>query len=228
MEIAATQGAGQSGAKNVQGQAQAGNAGATTLNSDFETFLKMLTAQMQNQDPLNPVDSADFATQLAAFSSVEQQVRTNDLLSSLGGQLGALGIGQLLGWVGMSARAQMPVAFDGTPVSLTLKTEAGTDLARLVVRDARGGIVQELNVPAEGGSFSWTGKAETGTPLPDGLYDIEVHSFRGEAMIGSNVAESQARIVEARNATNGTVLVMESGAEIDASQVIGLRSADAG
>ena len=47
---------------------------AAVLSSDFETFLKMLTTQMQNQDPLNPVDSTDYATQLATFSSVEQQV----------------------------------------------------------------------------------------------------------------------------------------------------------
>ena len=50
----------------------------SALSSDFETFLKMLTVQMENQDPLNPVDSADFAVQLATFSSVEQQVLTND------------------------------------------------------------------------------------------------------------------------------------------------------
>ncbi|MEY5038566.1 MAG: flagellar basal body rod modification protein, partial [Pseudomonadota bacterium] len=46
------------------------------ISSDFDTFLKMLTAQMQNQDPLNPMDSTDYATQLATFSGVEQQART--------------------------------------------------------------------------------------------------------------------------------------------------------
>ena len=50
------------------------------ISSDFETFLRMLTVQMQNQDPLNPIQSSDFAVQLATFSGVEQQVRTNDLL----------------------------------------------------------------------------------------------------------------------------------------------------
>ncbi|MFV2001871.1 MAG: flagellar hook capping FlgD N-terminal domain-containing protein, partial [Paracoccaceae bacterium] len=54
------------------------------VNSDFETFLKLLTTQLKNQDPLKPVDSSDFAVQLATFSSVEQQVKTNDLLTSLG------------------------------------------------------------------------------------------------------------------------------------------------
>jgi flagellar basal-body rod modification protein FlgD len=82
------------------------------LSSDFETFLKMLTTQMESQDPLNPMDSAEFATQLATFSSVEQQVMTNDLLTGLNDQIGALGMAQLSGWIGMEARAEMPVAYD--------------------------------------------------------------------------------------------------------------------
>lgn len=89
-----------------------GNTGSTTveasakdaINSDFETFLIMLTTQMQNQDPLNPIDSSDFAVQLATFSSVEQQVKTNDLLTSLGQQFELMGLSQLAGWVGMEAR----------------------------------------------------------------------------------------------------------------------------
>ena len=58
---------------------------STVIGSDFDTFLKLLTTQMKNQDPLNPIDSTDYATQLATFSGVEQQTRTNQLLESLSG-----------------------------------------------------------------------------------------------------------------------------------------------
>ena len=51
--------------------------------ADFETFLKILTAQIQNQDPINPIDSSDYATQLATFSSVEQQVLANSHLEKI-------------------------------------------------------------------------------------------------------------------------------------------------
>ncbi|WP_138936263.1 flagellar hook capping FlgD N-terminal domain-containing protein [Roseovarius arcticus] len=202
--------------------AQAG----TTLNSDFETFLKMLTAQMQNQDPLNPVDSTEFASQLAAFSTVEQQVRTNDLLTGLGTQLGILGMGQLQGWVGMNARAEMPVAFDGSAVPLTLTTQQGTDLARLVVRDAAGGIVQELDVPTSGGEFSWSGRDTAGILLPEGTYSISVDSFQGDELLGSNPVTAQARIVEARLSGGSTVLVMAGGQQVSAANILGLRSPD--
>lgn len=56
---------------------------ASTVSADFETFLKMLTAQIQNQDPMNPIVSSDYATQLATFSSVEQQVLANSYLENI-------------------------------------------------------------------------------------------------------------------------------------------------
>lgn len=198
----------------------------TKLASDFETFLKMLTAQMKNQDPLNPVDSSEFSSQLAAFSSVEQQVRTNDLLVGMGDQLGVLGMGQLQGWVGMTARAEMPVSFSGRPVQLSLMTQPGADLAQLVVRDARGGIVHQQEVPSRGGNLEWDGKTDAGGRLPDGVYSLSVDSFQGEDLLGSNPVVTQDRIVEARLTEGRTVLVMAGGQQVSASQVIGLRSSD--
>lgn len=215
-------GGGVSPSSQTAATAQANSA----LSSDFETFLKMLTAQMQNQDPLNPVDSTEFASQLAQFSSVEQQVRTNDLLSVMGQQLGIMGMGQLQGWVGMTARAEMPVAFEGGPVEVTLNPAPGAELARLVVRDARGGIVAQQDVPPGGGAFTWSGRTETGNTLPSGVYELSVDSFQGEELLGTSAVESQARIVEARLEAGTTVLVMEGGALVPASGVLGLRNPD--
>lgn len=56
------------------------NAATNSLNGDFETFLRLLTTQLQNQDPLDPTNSTEFVAQLANFSSVEQQVQTNTKL----------------------------------------------------------------------------------------------------------------------------------------------------
>ncbi|MCQ0091845.1 flagellar hook capping FlgD N-terminal domain-containing protein [Roseovarius sp. M141] len=195
----------------------------TTLNSDFETFLKMLTAQMKNQDPLNPVDSTEFASQLAAFSTVEQQVMTNDLLTGLGQQLGVLGMGQLQGWVGMTARAEMPVVFDGSPVSLTYTALPGADLAQMMVRDSSGSIVQQQGVPIAGGDFVWKGLGEDGTPLPAGTYSISVDSFQGQDVLGSTPVQSQARIIEAQLSGGSTLLVMEGGQRVLAADILGLR-----
>jgi flagellar basal-body rod modification protein FlgD len=90
-------------------------AAASMITADFQTFLRLLTTQMQNQDPLNPMESTEFASQLAQFSGVEQQVRTNDLLTGLQAGLATQGMGQLGGWIGLEARAEMPVNFEGQP-----------------------------------------------------------------------------------------------------------------
>ncbi|MFD1160352.1 flagellar hook capping FlgD N-terminal domain-containing protein [Roseovarius aestuarii] len=195
----------------------------TALSSDFETFIKMLTTQMQNQDPLNPIESADFAVQLATFSTVEQQVKTNDLLTSLADRIAGQGVAQLSGWVGMTARAEMPVAFNGTPVSLTVKSAPLADSAELVVRDSAGDVVLRQPAPATSGALDWAGVDDTGAPLPLGTYSITLESFKGGELLEANAVEVHERIVEARTENGQTFLVMAGGQEIPADDVLGLR-----
>lgn len=197
----------------------------SVITSDFDTFLKMLTAQMQNQDPLNPIDSTDYATQLATFSGVEQQMRTNDLLASLGGQMAILGMSQLAGWVGQEARAQAPVYMDGDPVTMQLKAATGADSAVLVVRNAAGQLVARENVSTTAGQYDWLGGDAAGDPLPEGLYSLTLESYSGETLLGETAVESYARIFEARNGPSGTVLVLEGGVEVAASAITALRGA---
>ena len=138
--------------------ASAAQGSAAALSSDFETFLLMLTTQMENQDPLNPIESEDFAVQLATFSGVEQQVRTNQLLESLSGGMGMTGLAQLAGWVGMEARVVAPVAFDGSPVELSISPAPGSDSAQLVVLDAFGNEVGRETVPLGHDTIAWAGR----------------------------------------------------------------------
>lgn len=217
-------------AQSANGPASAGRAdaeaarkGGTMIGSDFETFLKMLTVQMQNQDPLNPMESTEFATQLAAFSTVEQQVRTNDLLSALGAQMGALSVSQLSGWVGMAARADMPVNFSGSPVTLTVKGDDLADSATLVVSDALGKEVQRLSVSPDRHEMEWAGVTASGAPLPSGTYSLTVESHSRGELISVDPVHVHARIVEARNEDGTPILVMDSGQEVESSDVVGLR-----
>lgn len=203
----------------TQTQPQRGN----LISADFDTFLKLLTAQMRNQDPLNPMESADFATQLATFSGVEQQVRTNDLLSGLGGQMAVLGMSQLAAWVGQEARASAPVWMDGTPVTMQLSPAIGADRAVLVVRDAGGAVISREDVPLAPGLYDWLGGDAAGDPLPDGRYDLRLESYSGDVLLGEAQVESYARILEARNGAEGATLVLRGGVEVPATRITALR-----
>ncbi|MEM6587599.1 MAG: flagellar hook capping FlgD N-terminal domain-containing protein [Pseudomonadota bacterium] len=196
--------------------------GAAGLSSDFETFLRMLTAQIENQDPLNPVDSTDFATQLATFSSVEQQVLTNDLLTSLGEQMGALGVSQLSGWVGMNARAIMPVNYQGEAVNIVTNTSQAADAAQLVVRNEQGAEVARYDIETGRQDTAWAGLDATGAALPYGTYSLEVESFLSGDVIGTTPALVEDRIVEARNENGVPILVMQGGQEVPSAEIVSL------
>lgn len=193
------------------------------ISSDFETFIKMLTTQMENQDPLNPIESADFAVQLATFSSVEQQVKTNDLLTSLADRVGGLGVAQLSGWVGMTARAQVPVAFDGAPVTLAVESAPQANRAELVVRNEDGAVVLRQAALAESSTLDWAGIDDDGVPLPPGTYAVSLDSYNGDELLASNAVVVHDRIVEARNEGGQTILVMAGGQEIPSGDILGLR-----
>ena len=193
------------------------------IDTDFETFLKMLTTQMQNQDPLEPMKSDELSVQLATFSGVEQQVRTNDLLSQLGQQLGTGGLSQFAGWVGMDARTAAPGFFDGTAITVVPKPDPAADRAALVVRNVAGTEVARFDVPAVGTPFDWQGAGSDGNPLPTGLYSFEVESYSAGAVIAQTTADVYSRITEVRAEAGGTVLILEGGAKVTADAVTALR-----
>ncbi len=197
--------------------------GSGALSSDFETFLKMLTTQMRNQDPLDPVDSADFAVQLATFSSVEQQVLTNDLLTGLGAQMAALGMGQLAGWIGLEAEVEAPVRLAGAPVSLSVTVAQGADAAELIVTNEQGVIVQRQPIAPQSGPVLWEGRDSLGLPLPEGTYRVTAHSLAKDETIARHEAHLHARIDEAQLDGGAVRLVLENGQRVSAGEVLGLR-----
>lgn len=194
------------------------------LSSDFETFLLMLTTQLDNQDPLNPIESQDFAVQLATFSGVEQQVQTNDLLKSLVGELGASGLSQLAGWVGMEARVDAPVVFDGAPVDIALDPDPGSDDAELIVTDSYGREVARQQVPLGVSMVEWVGIDQTGQPLPPGTYSLQLASINLGEVTSTKPVPQYAQILEARQGLDGIELVISGGSVVSPDNVTGLRT----
>ncbi len=214
--------------QNVQGASTAASATQTAqpvISSDFETFLTMLTVQMENQDPLNPVESTEFATQLATFSSVEQQVLTNDLLTAMNAQLGATSVSQLSGWVGMNARAAMPVNYTGDPTTIVTEAAQFADTAQLVAHNSNGAEVARYDITTTRSEFEWQALDQDGGPLPTGEYTLSVESFSGDELIAKSAVLVEARIIEARIENGQSVLVMDTGQEVASTNIVGLREA---
>lgn len=205
--------------------ASANNAAAPSkISSDFNTFLRMLTVQMQNQDPLKPIDSADYAVQLATFSGVEQQVRTNQLLADLQGRFQQLGMAEMASWIGKEARSNAPILYEGAPVTLSPDPAIGSNRAMLAVRDSSGNLVSREEIPVSTEPYQWLGGGTDGSPLPPGIYTIELESLNGEMLLDSRPVEHYARVVEAKGGSSGTALVLKGGIEVLASDVTALRS----
>lgn len=220
MDILSTQ-----AAQTVSQTSVASSQNTAALASDFETFLKMLTAQARYQDPLEPIDSSEYAAQLAQFSMVEQQVLSNDLLTNLGAQLGSNTIGQMASWIGMEAKTTAAVAFDGAPITVLPKIEAGADEAFMVVYGADGTQVQRRPIGTTGEALEWNGVLDDGSVATDGNYSFKVESRSFGDIVGTSAAESYARITEARRQGSETVLVLNSGVSVAATDITALREA---
>ncbi|MGB3148198.1 MAG: flagellar hook capping FlgD N-terminal domain-containing protein [Paracoccaceae bacterium] len=198
---------------------------AQKISGDFEMFLKMLTAQMKNQDPLNPIESSDYAVQLATFSGVEQQVKTNDLLAALAGQLGTNGMGQFASWVGMEARAAVAADYTGSPITLYPAPAAGADKTVLVALDAQGREVTRQEIPVSATPVNWTGVTASGGQVMAGSYSFRLESYVGGQLAANDQVESYSRIVEIRQGSTGPILVLASGATTLPGEVKALRPA---
>ena len=190
--------------------------------SDYQTFLTMLTVQMQNQDPLNPASASDFAVQLATFAGVEQQSYTNQLLSRMMGETGMADLGR---WIGMEALTRANAVFEGDPIPLAIEPLDGADSLVLTARDAAGVIVDTRHLQAGTTQHQWDGLNQNGERLPNGAYTFELESRRGEETLGAAPVASFARIVEVRQDGTDVALRLTGNRQINPDDVIGLRAA---
>jgi flagellar basal-body rod modification protein FlgD len=147
----------------------------TTLAGNFQTFLTLLTTQLQNQNPLDPLDTNQFTQQLVQFAGVEQQLKTNDQLTSLVSLQQTAQSTQALGFVGKTA------VVDGSTTNLVnsaaswnLSVPTNSNVA-ITIANSTGQNVFSGTYPVTAGdnqAFAWDGKGNDGTQWPDGKYTM--------------------------------------------------------
>jgi flagellar basal-body rod modification protein FlgD len=146
-----------------------------TLAGNFQTFLQLLTTQLQNQNPLDPLDTNQFTQQLVEFASVEQQLKTNDQLSSLVSLQQTTQATQALGFVGKTAVVSgNTAALTNSSATWQLNVPSASTV-NLTIANSQGQTVFTGNYPANAGNgqpFTWNGQGNDGTQWPDGQYTL--------------------------------------------------------
>jgi len=195
--------------------------------SDFNDFLTLLTSQLKNQDPLQPLDSTQFVEQLASFSAVEQQVGTNEKLSRLVAQGNAQEIGQLGGWIGQTVDARgalYSLGSDGLAVDVPEQT--GAISVEAIIVDSDGDAVARVPVADASVPFVWSGEKANGQTASPGLYGVSfAYDFENSASTRVD-ASASGKVTEARIDDDGPLLILDNGARIRPSDVAALRLAD--
>lgn len=169
-----------------------------------DEFLRLLVAQMQNQDPLNPQDGAEFVAQLAQFTNIELGLETNERLAGLQATEQSTSRAAMMDLVGKSIDAEFSrfrLADDAQPLDLTVDLDAPADSVEVVIHDATGDEVRRIDLGNRGkgeSSFTWDGMGSDGKPLPPGDYTVEViatHDDEGEVQ-ARTVVSGKASSVE--------------------------------
>jgi flagellar basal-body rod modification protein FlgD len=150
------------------------------LSDNYDSFLILLTAQLQNQDPLAPMDSTQFTQQLVQFSQVEQQIRTNEQLEGLVGQYQAASAGAALSYLGKDAIIEADETYlVGGAANWAYRMPEGASSLTITIKDMSGRTMYETNTaPRAAGEhlFTWDGERTNGEIAPDGIYRITIEA----------------------------------------------------
>ncbi len=146
------------------------------LNANFDTFIKMLTTQLQYQDPMNPTDTTEFTNQLVMYSQVEQQMNGNDKLDKLIALQQGQGVQSALGYMGWEVStnsSNLPLQDGEAHFEISVAKAAAS--VSLSITDSTGKFVRGLSlsdIDSTTGEIIWDGKDADGNVMTDGTYKI--------------------------------------------------------
>lgn len=142
-------------------------------------FLTLMTAQMKNQDPFDPVDNTQMVAQMAQFSSLAGISEMNTTLQAIAAKLGATSTTDLVSWVGRTVLTEGSTAYPRTDGTLGGVIELGADAAEVnvVIEGPNGEILKNVSLGAASAGqieFEWDGSTDTGEDAGDGPFKIRV------------------------------------------------------
>ena len=157
------------------------------IGEEFNSFIQLLTAQIRNQDPLSPLDSTQFVEQLATFSSLEQQVRSNTSLDFIATAMNDMLTVLASDWLGQSVSVESSwVPYTGEDIHFDADIPDGADRAILTISSVDGDVTWTETLDLEAEAYIWDGRTQSGDPVsPDSLLNIKIEVYRDGEYLGA-------------------------------------------
>jgi flagellar basal-body rod modification protein FlgD len=204
------------------------SADRTTIAGNFDTFLQLLTTQLKNQNPLDPLDTNQFTQQLVQFSGVEQQLKTNDFLSSLVSANATTTNSNAVGYIGktVTASGTRSELVNGKAQWQFNVKDAST--VTVNIKDAKGNsvYVEKGTMQAGTGTFTWDGLDSQGNVMPPGTYSISMQAVDPEGK-SVNVSTETSGIVTGVDFTGTEPVLLVGQARLNISGVTSVKQTPA-
>jgi flagellar basal-body rod modification protein FlgD len=209
-------------------------ANAASAQSLQDQFLNLLVTQLNNQDPLNPMDNSQMTSQLAQISTVQGITDLKSIVSSISGQID---VSQSMAAVSMIGKKvlvpgdalKMDTDATGarvmTPIGIDLQADAGD--VKMTISESTGRVVRSMDLGKQSTGIltpSWDGKDDSGNAMPDGSYKIAVTAVDGNGATVTADALTYGQVQNVAYTTNGVRLDLGLAGQfsmLDIRQVIG-------
>jgi flagellar basal-body rod modification protein FlgD len=202
------------------------DAARTGLGKDLNTFLKLLTTQLQNQDPASPLDTNQMTQQLVSFSQVEQEINTNSKLDQLVALQSTNQTVASLPLVGHTVQiSDSQGALVGGKLTFNYNLPSTATQTTLSVTDASGNTVYQGTGSTTPGdhSFGWDGKASDGSTVPDGIYTLNVAAAAADGSSLTAAISSYGKI-DSIQVNNGAASLSMGGLSEPLSKILSITS----
>ena len=197
----------------------------TTIANNFDTFLQLLTTQLKNQNPLDPLDTNQFTQQLVEFSGVEQQLKTNDFLSSLVQANANTTNSNAVNYIGKTVTAsgvRSELVNNQAQWNFSVSDQS---MVTVNIKDANGNTVytEQGNMQAGSGTFTWDGKDNAGNSQPAGTYSISMQAVTPEGK-SINVSTETTGTVTGVDFTGSEPVLLVGNTRLNLSGVTSVRT----
>lgn len=200
----------------------AANQSFTSLGNSFDDFLNILVTQLENQDPLEPLQPQEFTEQLVQFTSVEQSIATNQNLQDLITLAATNQFSTAVGYIGKNIEADgRESILQNSTASWNYELDEKSDSTALTIKDSNGQPVYTTSGATGTGqnSYAWDGKNNNGEILPDGAYSLEVTAVNSDDM-PVNVSTTISGKVNAVEVAGGTLVLKIGDLDIPVASLV--------